>query len=154
MTAQPLETFRFLIVCGMAILIGLVAQSIGLLIGAACSVTSSVFIGPISTIPIFLFSGFFVTLNTVPAYIRWVSAISYAKYAFQSTLTAVYGFDREELSCTQAFCLFKKPSKFLEQLDCVDVNVSLHAIYLVILLLVCRILSYWALRFKIMSERR
>jgi len=41
MTDQPLETFRFAIVCAMAILIGLVAQSIGLLIGAACSVTVS-----------------------------------------------------------------------------------------------------------------
>jgi len=115
---------------------------------------SSVFIGPISTIPIFLFSGFFVTLNTVPAYIRWVSAISYAKYAFQSTLTAVYGFNRADLKCTTGFCLFKTPTKFLEQLDCEDINVGLQATYLIILLLVCRILSYWALRFKIMSERR
>lgn len=38
MTDQPLEAFRFGIVCGMAVLISLVAQSIGLLIGAACSV--------------------------------------------------------------------------------------------------------------------
>lgn len=49
---------------------------------------NAVFIGPITTIPIFLFAGFFVTLKAVPAYLRWVSWLSYARYSFQSTLTA------------------------------------------------------------------
>jgi len=154
MTDQPYEIFRFLIVVMMATLISLVAQSIGLLIGAACSIQSAVFIGPVSTIPIFLFSGFFVTLNAVPAYLRWVSWVSYARYAFQSTLTAVYGYDRANLRCSEAYCHFKNPVKFLEQLDCLDVSVTQQAIILFAILLGCRLLSYWALRFKIMAERQ
>ena len=117
------------------------------------SLQNAVFVGPVTTIPIFLFSGFFVTLNTVPAYLRWVSWVSYARYSFQSTLTAVYGFDRDYLKCSEAYCHFKNPKKFLETLDAVDISVAEQAAYLATILLVLRILSYWALRLKIMAER-
>lgn len=184
MTDQPQEAFRFWIVAAMHICISLVAQSLGLLIGAACHVQVSyilpispsafhrshleiywnlinlilfqnaVFIGPITTIPIFLFAGFFVTLKAVPAYLRWVSWLSYARYSFQSTLTAVYGFGRDNLKCNQAYCHFKHPKKFLEQIDAVDIDVVQQSLCLLGLLVVCRILSYYALRLKIMVEKQ
>src|SRR4051794_30332768 len=74
---------------------------------------AAVFVGPVTTIPIFLFSGFFVTMKSVPAYLRWISYISYARYSFQSTLTAVYGYERESLNCFEPYCHFKNPKKFL-----------------------------------------
>lgn len=188
MTDQPQEAFRFWIVAAMHICISLVAQSLGLLIGAACHVQvrwkstltdpiyycllhlsnfyltikllyiwcfqNAVFIGPITTIPIFLFAGFFVTLKAVPAYLRWVSWLSYARYSFQSTLTAVYGFDRDNLKCTQAYCHFKHPKKFLEQIDAVEIDVVQQSLCLLGILVVCRILSYYALRLKIMVEKQ
>lgn len=135
MTDQPHEAFRFWIIVEMNTMISLVAQSLGLLIGAACQIQvsirkklcifvlpiittrsfqfakfqSAVFVAPITAIPIFLFGGFFVTLNSVPLYLRWISWFSYAKYGFQSALTAVYGFDREDLKCYQPYCHFKNP---------------------------------------------
>ncbi|ODM93202.1 ATP-binding cassette sub-family G member 1 [Orchesella cincta] len=154
MTDQPQEAFRFWIVAAMHISISLVAQSLGLLIGAACHVQNAVFIGPITTIPIFLFAGFFVTLKAVPAYLRWVSWLSYARYSFQSTLTAVYGFDRDNLKCNQAYCHFKHPKKFLEQIDAVDIDVVQQSLCLLSILVVARILSYYALRLKIMVEKQ
>lgn len=42
MTAQPLEYFRFFMVLNMAILVSLVAQSIGLLMGAGLSIEVSI----------------------------------------------------------------------------------------------------------------
>ncbi|CAG7838161.1 unnamed protein product [Allacma fusca] len=109
MTEQPLEFFRFSIVCGMLILVSLVAQSIGLLIGAAC--------------------------------------------AIQSTLTAVYGYDRGNLLCSDPYCHFKNPKKFLETLDAVDISVTEQATILLTILIVLRFLTYWALRLRIMAER-
>ncbi|XP_035704562.1 ATP-binding cassette sub-family G member 4 isoform X2 [Folsomia candida] len=154
MTDQPHEAFRFWIIVAMNTMISLVAQSLGLLIGAACHIQSAVFVAPITAIPVFLFGGFFVTLSSVPAYLRWMSYGSYAKYAFQSAITAVYGFDRADLKCHQPYCHFKNPRKFLEQLDCKDVDVMEQTLCLFALVLLCRVLAYFALRLKIFVEKQ
>ena len=57
MTSQPLIWWRFGMFTTMCILTSLVAQSVGIVIGAACDISNAVYLGPITTIPILLFSG-------------------------------------------------------------------------------------------------
>lgn len=57
MTSQPLEIMRLSMFVLMSVLTSLVAQTLGLVIGCACDVQSAVYLGPISIIPIVLFSG-------------------------------------------------------------------------------------------------
>ena len=64
MTSQPLDIMRLSMFVLMCILTSLVAQSLGLVIGCACDVQSAVYLGPISTIPILLFSGMKTFLST------------------------------------------------------------------------------------------
>ena len=68
MTSQPLEDggLRLALVILMCVLTSLVAQSLGLVIGCACDEKSAVFLGPISVIPLLLFSGFFIKLKNIP----------------------------------------------------------------------------------------
>ena len=65
MTSQPLDIMRLSMFVLMCILTSLVAQSLGLVIGCACDVQSAVYLGPISTIPILLFSGKKTFLRTI-----------------------------------------------------------------------------------------
>lgn len=50
--------------------------------------------GPITTVPIMLFGGFFVRISTIPFYLRYFSYLSFMRYAFEATVVTLYGFDR------------------------------------------------------------
>ena len=76
MTDQPMDVSRFLMVLGITIAMAAVALGIGLLVGALCSIPVAVFVGPASSIPWLLFSGFFVNLTAIPIYMQWITYIS------------------------------------------------------------------------------
>lgn len=150
MTGQPMQTDRLLMFTMINILTALVAQSLGLLIGAAMKIEAGVYIGPVTTIPVVLFSGFFVNFNAIPNYFQWVTYLSYVRYGFEGAMLSVYGFDRAKLKCTsEAYCHFRSPNKFLEEMtmDKADFWVDVGALCG---FFVCiRVISYLVLRFKL-----
>lgn len=64
----------------------------------------------------FLISGFFVHLNDLSPYLKWLSYTSIFKYSLEAATLAVYGYDRETMPCSQAYCHFRKPIVFLEEM--------------------------------------
>lgn len=152
-TSQPLEWFRFGMFLSACLLISFVAQSVGLVVGAAMNVQNGVFLAPVMSVPFLLFSGFFVSFDAIPIYLRWITYLSYIRYGFEGTALATYSFGREKLLCSQVYCHFKDPKTTLEELDMLDANFKLDIIALIIIFIVLRVAAFLFLKWKLKTQR-
>lgn len=121
MTGQPHEWQRFLLLWLILILIAVMADSLGMLVGAAFDMQLGTFVVCAIFIPNLLFSGFFIKYSELPvAYRPWYE-ISFLRFGFEGSLNAIYGFGRPDLICEGATCLITKPEKFMKILE-LDLN--------------------------------
>ncbi|XP_075974084.1 ATP-binding cassette sub-family G member 4-like isoform X2 [Anticarsia gemmatalis] len=153
LTSQPPVWFRFAMFLSSCLLISFVAQSVGLVVGAAMNVQNGVFLAPVMSVPFLLFSGFFVSFNAIPVYLRWITYLSYIRYGFEGTALATYSFNRPKLQCHQTYCHFKNPLTTLEELDMEDADITLDIAALCLIFLVLRISAFLFLRWKLKSTR-
>ncbi|KAL3314650.1 ATP-binding cassette sub- G member 1 [Cichlidogyrus casuarinus] len=160
MTEQPADLYRFWLFIVMLIMTSLVAQSTGLVIGAATKLDAAVYLGPITGIPILLFSGFFVNLSNIPKYLQWIAYISYTRYSFEGSLLvilpvplqSVYAYNRSALDCSQrgrGLQCFPTANFILGQLSMEQGEYYVDLIVLCIFFLVLRVLCFWVLRYRI-----
>ncbi|CAG9785419.1 unnamed protein product [Diatraea saccharalis] len=153
LTSQPPVLFRFTMFLSSCLLISFVAQSVGLVVGAAMNVQNGVFLAPVMSVPFLLFSGFFVSFNAIPKYLRWITYLSYIRYGFEGTALATYSFNRPKLQCHQVYCHFKNPETTLEELDMQDADFGLDIAALCLIFVVLRISAFLFLRWKLKATR-
>ncbi|XP_045447597.1 ATP-binding cassette sub-family G member 4 isoform X3 [Melitaea cinxia] len=153
LTSQPLEWFRFAMFLSSCLLIAFVAQSVGLVVGAAMNVQNGVFLAPVMSVPFLLFSGFFVSFNAIPVYLRWITYVSYIRYGFEGTALATYAFNRTKLQCHQVYCHFKNPETTLEELDMINADFTLDIAALILIFIILRVSAFLFLRWKLRSTR-
>ncbi|XP_015909553.1 ATP-binding cassette subfamily G member 4 isoform X2 [Parasteatoda tepidariorum] len=153
MTSQPNSMLRFGLFLLSSIMISLVAQSVGFIIGACTSVQNAVFLAPVFTIPILLFSGFFISLETIPPYLQWLSYLSYIRYSYQSVLLGIYSMGRPELFCDKIFCPFQEPLDFLKEMDMLKGSLYVDYAALWGFFFAFRIVAYIVLWYRVVYNR-
>lgn len=96
MTGQPLEWWRFGAIIVIVIIASLVAQSVGLTIGALLmqSSQSAVLAAAGIVAPFFALSGFIVRIHTLPWVAQWAAQVSYLYHLLNGFIIMRYGFGR------------------------------------------------------------
>jgi len=153
MTAQPYDIIRYILFLTICIMVSMVAQSIGLLIGVSMSIQNGMVWGALAIMPFTIFSGFFVHMNDAPAYFQWLFHISYLKYGLDGVLISIYSYERERLQCSIDYCHFTSPQKFLEALDMGNGSYWLNVLILVMMFFCLRLVSYLILLYRLTNRR-
>lgn len=68
-------------------------------------------------------------------------------------MVSIYGMDREKLLCSEMYCHYRSPKKFLEQFSMESSEYWIDAVALIGIFISLRIISYFVLRWKIYSIR-
>lgn len=116
---------------------------------------AAVYVAPVTGIPVLLFSGFFVTFDTIPKYMRWLTYASYARYSYEGVVVAIYGDHRGPLDCKQSVCRFKNSEDVLDAFDMEEsamfvegAKVYFDCIVLVCFFVILRLAGYLVLRYR------
>lgn len=150
---QPMTLDRFVMLTVTSILLALVGQGIGLIFGAAFSIPVATYFAPTSSIPFLILCGFFISTSMLPANLRWMLYPSFFHHAFEASMVAVYGYDRDPLSCSDDYCYFRYPEKLLDLFAISPSAYVWSTLGLIILFFVTRLAGYFVLGFKIRHIR-
>lgn len=106
-------------------------------------------LGPFFISPFIAFSGFFLQEQHTPATLKWIFRTSFLKYSLDATVMAIFGFDRPRLECTAMYCHYSRPKIFLKDIDMLDANYQTALLFLVVLFLVLRLISFYIMSFRL-----
>ncbi|XP_023170515.2 ATP-binding cassette sub-family G member 4 [Drosophila hydei] len=149
MTRQPLEPWRFGMFFLIVFMTALVAQSIGLTVGAALNLNLGAILGPFFICPFLAFSGFFLQEKDAPVYLRWFFDVSFLKYSLDGAMLALFGYDRQRLECNEMYCHLSRPKFILKNLDMEHANYQLAIFFMLGLLIMLRILAFYIMSFRL-----
>lgn len=154
MTGQPLEIDRLGMFTTISLLIVLVVQSFGLIIGSIFNVMNGTFVGFALTVTMILLAGIGEDLKDLPVNFHWASYISYMKYGLEGIVSAIYGNERPPIYCPEdRYCHYKYPKKFLKDVGIKGDQFWVSVFALCCILLVCRLGAYLVLKWRLVNSR-
>lgn len=148
LTSQPWDNHRVLLAWIICVLVTILAQNFGLVIGAACGVQLGLFVVPAANIPMLMFSEFFIPYKEMATWLQPVATISYFRYSFDAFMQIAYGFNRPKLPCSLPFCFFRYPQRYLDELG-LNTNIVTDILVLLVWILVLQLSLYLVLRARV-----
>ncbi|XP_014206768.1 ATP-binding cassette sub-family G member 1-like [Copidosoma floridanum] len=132
-----------------SVAIALVNQAMGLLISVLLNVRNVVFIGPYSIMPPVLFSGMFMRRADVLPILDWTYDVSIFKYAYDTFMISIFGFDRPRMKCLSDYCHLSSPKATLSMLNVSPTSYWSSPLVLVSTYVVLHVITYFCLRYKL-----
>ncbi|XP_028177899.1 ATP-binding cassette sub-family G member 1-like [Ostrinia furnacalis] len=152
LTGMPPEFVRFGTFCWTLLLVSYVALSVGLLNGSMFNVKNGVIFGPFFIMPFTIFSGFFLRYSDAPVIFRWMFHISFLKHGLVGLVFAVFGMDRPKMPCSDIYCHYTVPKKFIDDVQMSNENYIIVMIALLAIGLVVTVLSYIILKIRLKNK--
>uniref|UniRef100_A0A1B0GHE1 Putative transporter abc superfamily breast cancer resistance protein n=1 Tax=Lutzomyia longipalpis TaxID=7200 RepID=A0A1B0GHE1_LUTLO len=146
MSGQPTASYRVFFVSALIILLTVKAFFCGCAVGIVFGVQMGIFIVPVVSLLMVMYSGFLIRYSLLPFYLKPLSYASFMRYYFEGILQAVYGFDREDLTCDGISCYFKSPKKILENFDIEETSYVWNFVGIFIWIVVLKLITIIALR--------
>ncbi|XP_018338587.1 PREDICTED: ATP-binding cassette sub-family G member 1-like [Trachymyrmex septentrionalis] len=148
-----MEYERILKVWGICLLITILGQTCGIFAGVVFGTELGIFLIPICSIPLLLFSGFFLKLNEMPTYLQPISFLSFFRFAFEGIMQAIY-LDRPKLPCSEAYCHLRSSNKILSLMGMPTMPFYLILIILGSWILCLHVIVYVTLLWKIYYAKK
>jgi ATP-binding cassette, subfamily G (WHITE), member 1 len=99
---------------------------------------------------IILFGGFMVTRQDASVWFHWAFDICFAKYAGDSSIATILGYNRSKLNCDDEFyCHFQRPDKFLETIGVGDTVTELSMAILIGYLILFRLVAFFMIDYRL-----
>ncbi|ALC45046.1 CG32091 [Drosophila busckii] len=147
MTGLPEQLWRFCIFAAVGLMISLVAEGMGLAIGATFSITNGSVVGPMLIAPLMGLAVYgFDFAPQIGVGMNLLMKFSYVRVGVVSLILAVFGFQREDLDCDDIYCHFSDPRVLLKFLDVDKVSILHQFGLLTMLMIFFRVLMYISLR--------
>ncbi|CAG9864008.1 unnamed protein product [Phyllotreta striolata] len=139
------DLYRFLTACGIVTLVANASLSYGYLVSCVSSSTSmALAIGAPMIIPFLLFGGFFMNLNSIPAYFVWLSYLSWFKYGNEALMVNQWS-GVVEIDCGGSAACQRTGRIVLESYSFDEDNFLVDVISLFGLIIFFRLLAFFAL---------
>lgn len=106
-------------------------------------------LGPFLICPFLAFSGFFLQEKDTPHGLKWLFSTSFLKYSFDGSVVSIFGFNRTRLECHDIYCHYSRPKVFLRDVDMLEANYTTAIIFLVVLFLFLRIITFYIMSFRL-----
>ncbi|KAH8264943.1 hypothetical protein KR038_008457 [Drosophila bunnanda] len=147
MSGLPEQFWRFGIFVAVGLMISLVAEGMGLAIGATFSITNGSVVGPMIIAPLMGLAVYgFDFAPQITGGMQLLMKFSYVRVGVVALVLAVFGFQREELDCDDIYCHFSDPRVLLKFLDVENVSILHQFGILAMLMLFFRVMMYISLR--------
>ncbi|XP_065159984.1 ATP-binding cassette subfamily G member 4-like isoform X3 [Atheta coriaria] len=149
MTGQPLSLDRYIIYLYGGIMINIISDTVGQIIGTFLKASNGTFVAGVLTAYLLLLSGFFIVVrqSTVASILVYTS---YHRYVLHTLIDATLGNNRENLPCVSDYCHYNVDS-ILEEYSLNSHPFYVDVIYLFTTYILASLFGYLAL--KVMTKK-